>query len=229
MYHLWDLCICVYAIVCVCPSLAWLASFRLERMDHTDGWQNSMIAWLPPFLLLSSAHYLVTNTSSLVSVFHFFLYSLPVFPILTILSPPSFFFLPPSFYTRPPVVDGRFGCHPLSTFPHKPCSASFRLPPEIIHCCWPLTKTTWPLWGLQIKKWNMDPVYSFIDFTGCSTARWLTHMYTHKHRLADSTQTLWARWKGGFWTSSKDTFILTHPMIINQTKELRGHDVTPNF
>lgn len=229
MYHLWDLCICVYASVCV--PFSCLACF-LQAGTHGPHRRlavlhDSLAPPVSPSLLCS-----LPRLPHLLSCFCFPL--LPLFsPFLSnsdfIISPFFFSSASPPLLYQTPVVDGRLGCHPLSTFPHKPRSASFRLPPEIIHCCWPLTKTTWPLWGLQIKKWNMDPLYSFIDFTGCSTVRWLTHMYTHKHRRADSTQTLWACWKGGFWISPKDTFILTHPVIINQTEELRGHDLTPNF
>lgn len=115
----------VCARVCVCPSLAWLASSGLERMDHTDGWQRSTTAWLPLslFLLHSFAHCLVSYTSSL-----FLLFSprrrFPLFP-------PSVLFLFSSFSLLPtsspfiPDPHGRraFGCHPLShALPASDCN-----------------------------------------------------------------------------------------------------------
>lgn len=173
------MCMCV--CMCVCPSFAWLASSRLERMDHTDAWQGSTTAWLPLFYrLLLSFSPLLAASSLTNSPPHFFFISLllPPMRVFIFLSslPPSFPFIPNPHGRR------ASGCHPLSTFSPEPCSASFRLPPEIIHCFWLLTKTTWPLWGLQIKKWNMEPAYSFIDFTGRDTHA--VHIHTHK-------QTVW--------------------------------------
>lgn len=113
--------------VCVCPSLAWLASSGLERMDHTDGWQRSTTAWLPLslFLLHSFARCLVSYTSSLLSFFTSS--SFPSFPpfssvLYSLLS--SFSLLPTSSPFIPDPHGRRaFGCHPLShALPASDCN-----------------------------------------------------------------------------------------------------------
>lgn len=205
MYHLWELlCIsvCLWKCVCVCVPFPCLACF-LQAGTHGPHRQLAALhdSLAPPFSLSPSLLYSLPRPPHLLSCFCFSLLPLftPFFSFFKsdfIISPLLLLFCLSSRFIPDPRGRRASGCHPLSAFPHEPCSASFRSPPEIIHCCWPLTKTTWPLWGLQIKKWNMDPVYSFIDFTGCSTVRWLTHMYTHKHRLADSTQAPCAWWEG---------------------------------
>lgn len=117
----------VCARVCVCPSLAWLASSGLERMDHTDGWQRSTTAWLPLslFLLHSFARCLVSYTSSLLSFFHLIIVSLfsPLqFCFYSLLS--SFSLLPTSSPFIPDPHGRRaFGCHPLShALPASDCN-----------------------------------------------------------------------------------------------------------
>lgn len=97
--------------VCVCPSLAWLASSGLERMDHTDGWQRSTTAWLPLslFLLHSFARCLVSYTSSLLSFFTSSSFpSFPPFSSVFILCSLLFLFSPPRLpLYQTPMVDVR--------------------------------------------------------------------------------------------------------------------------
>ena len=137
MFRLWEsLCmsvcernsVCVCVCVCVCPSLAWLASSRLERMDHTDGWQRSTTAWLPLFSPSPSLLLLAASSStpplSLSSLFFFTSSSFLPPPILYLyfyyfffvissvtLHPSSSLYVPDPHGRRAP------GCHPLSAFP----------------------------------------------------------------------------------------------------------------